>query len=751
MTSRNTHADGSAAARRTEPANLTSGPGIPADNVVYDAFVSYSHTKDKALASAFQSIVQKIGKPWYRRRALRLFRDETSLSAGPQLWAMIEQRLAQSRFLILFGSEEAAASPWVGKEVTWWLDHRGSETILIALTSGELEWVAAIGDFCWSETTPLPQALKGRFSQEPRWVDLRSFRDDLSTTDQKFMAAGADFAAAMHGRPKEDLLSEEVRQQRLALRLAGSAVISLVAFLVIAGWQWVKAETERMKAERNSTAAQGAAHALVFDMAKDIRNNIGIPQTLVERMLRRATQVLEDLAKTSPDEQSVIELQTNGLIEFGKTLEARQLPDQALSLYTQCREILEPRVGGSGAKAVYLANIAGCNDRAGRLLLSRGDLAGAEEAFRAGNRFIERAMADNISSSSLQLIFARIQAGLGQVQLRRGEVPGALDYFRGSRKAASSIAEAQPDNLEIQVALYDALHSLGDAFRAGGQLDDALSSYRDANTIIARLAEKNGENFELKSNLATSIELEGEVSESKGDFHAALDAYRRANELRERVAIAKEDLIEEQYKLANTRFNVGHMLLMLSDTFEASLILRGIIPIAETLVNSNAESIKYKDLFYKIYMNLGNVRQRMGSIKIALEYYHDSIDISQSLSKLDPNNVKWRLSYIESSRAAAAMLIEQRKLEEAIKTYQVSLAGTNPSDAYLGNKDLQNAMFLSEVELGHLLLKAGRIQEARREALAALTLARSIGAGEDIERAEALMRKTDVSQTGQKK
>ncbi len=84
---------------------------------LYDAFVSYSHAKDKPIAAALQSVVQKLGKPWYRRRALRVFRDDTSLSATPSLWPSIEQALGQSRFLILIASPEAAASTWVNKEV----------------------------------------------------------------------------------------------------------------------------------------------------------------------------------------------------------------------------------------------------------------------------------------------------------------------------------------------------------------------------------------------------------------------------------------------------------------------------------------------------------------------------------------------------------------------------------------------------------------------------------------------------------
>jgi hypothetical protein len=104
----------------------------------YDAFLSYSHAKDKPIAAALQSVIQRLGKPWYRRRALRVFRDDTSLAATPGLWPSIEVALGNSRFLILLASPEAAASPWVNKEVSWWLDHKRAETLLIALTDGEL-------------------------------------------------------------------------------------------------------------------------------------------------------------------------------------------------------------------------------------------------------------------------------------------------------------------------------------------------------------------------------------------------------------------------------------------------------------------------------------------------------------------------------------------------------------------------------------------------------------------------------------
>ena len=69
--------------------------------------------------------MQRLGKAWYRRRALRLFRDDTSLSESPELWRSIEQAFGHSRFLILIDSPDAAASPSVDKEVAHRIEHNG--------------------------------------------------------------------------------------------------------------------------------------------------------------------------------------------------------------------------------------------------------------------------------------------------------------------------------------------------------------------------------------------------------------------------------------------------------------------------------------------------------------------------------------------------------------------------------------------------------------------------------------------------
>src|SRR5687767_3434283 len=92
----------------------------PSRPKAYRAFISYSHAKDIKVAAALQAALQTFAKPWYRLRTMRVFRDQTSLSASPELWPAIETALDQAEWFILIASPQSAQSSWVQKEVQWW-------------------------------------------------------------------------------------------------------------------------------------------------------------------------------------------------------------------------------------------------------------------------------------------------------------------------------------------------------------------------------------------------------------------------------------------------------------------------------------------------------------------------------------------------------------------------------------------------------------------------------------------------------
>jgi hypothetical protein len=160
---------------RTAAPPSPPSPAAKADQ--YGAFISYSHAVDGLLAASLQKGLQRFAKPWNRVRALRVFRDQTSLSADPALWAAIERALTASSAFILMASPESAHSRWVAQEVSWWCSNKPPDRMLIALTGGELEWSDATGDFDWTTTTALPPVLRGTFRAEPKWVDFRWAHD----------------------------------------------------------------------------------------------------------------------------------------------------------------------------------------------------------------------------------------------------------------------------------------------------------------------------------------------------------------------------------------------------------------------------------------------------------------------------------------------------------------------------------------------------------------------------------------------
>lgn len=224
----------------------------------YDAFISYSHRLDGAIAARLQAELQRFAKPWYQVRALRVFRDQTSLAASPDLWTTIEQALDNSRWLILMASPGSAQSPWVAKEIGWWRERLASH-ILVAVTGGELVWDASAADLDWAASTALSkEALGHAFSQEPRWVHLRWARaqaDSLRSADPRLQDAVADLAATIRELPKDSLIGEHIRQRRRTMRSVGATLTALVILLAFAVLAAVVAQRQRDRAIREETAA----------------------------------------------------------------------------------------------------------------------------------------------------------------------------------------------------------------------------------------------------------------------------------------------------------------------------------------------------------------------------------------------------------------------------------------------------------------------------------------------------------------
>ena len=167
--------------------------GLRTREPAFDAFISYSHAADGRLAPRLQDGLHRLARPLFRPRALRVFRDETGLSATPGLWPSIERALDRSRYFILMASPDAARSKWVGDEIGYWLtkspaakEGTAAQRFLIVLSGGDIEWNDQAGGFNRERTTALPERLlAGVFAHEPLWVDVGTEEQRFKREEQR--------------------------------------------------------------------------------------------------------------------------------------------------------------------------------------------------------------------------------------------------------------------------------------------------------------------------------------------------------------------------------------------------------------------------------------------------------------------------------------------------------------------------------------------------------------------------------------
>jgi hypothetical protein len=227
------------------------------------AFITYSHAADGKLAPALQSGLQRIAKPFYRLRAMRIFRDETSLSLTPKLWPMIQKSIGESEHFILMASPRAADSQWVRDEIGERLRVRGGsvDKFHIVLTEGDIVWDKEAKDFDWEKTTALPESLRGRFETEPFYLDFRWAREaeHLSLRNPQFLKAIGKLAAAVRGQELDAIVGEDVHQHRIFKLAAGATIALLSGLLVIASATAFYANERRKEADGERRKAVDAA------------------------------------------------------------------------------------------------------------------------------------------------------------------------------------------------------------------------------------------------------------------------------------------------------------------------------------------------------------------------------------------------------------------------------------------------------------------------------------------------------------
>src|SRR5215469_13555193 len=116
----------------------------------YDGFLSYATASDYQTARKVESFLEsfhKLAPPAGASiRQLQVCRDASDFklpkpSSGEAadedpIWHIILSQLQQAKYLLVLCSPAAAKSPWVAKEVAWFIENRGPVAILPLVPMG---------------------------------------------------------------------------------------------------------------------------------------------------------------------------------------------------------------------------------------------------------------------------------------------------------------------------------------------------------------------------------------------------------------------------------------------------------------------------------------------------------------------------------------------------------------------------------------------------------------------------------------
>jgi len=667
--------------------DLTTAPR-PDRTFVYDAFISYSQRGDRAVARALRTVVQTIGTPWWKVRGLNVFLDATSLSAAPSLWQGIEEKLAVSRYLILLASPEAAASKWVDREVACFIERNGQDRLLIGLTEGELSWDEAAGDFRAEGDLPLPPALRGRFAEEPLWVDLRPFRRDPGSAtkgNQAFLHAALDLAATIRGVEKADLYSDELTRQRRMLRLAygTAAVVALLAVGAgIAAWIAVeneaRATAEAERALRNFEIARKTVDDVVFDVSQGLREVEGMRTETIRTILGSVETAVSRLSEAAADDTDILRSRGAMLDEFGDTYAA------------------------AGDRASALAAYGESLDIARRLAAADPD-----------NTLWQRDIAVALSA-------------IGDVHLDRGDTAAALQSYEGYLDVARKLAAIDPDNAEWLRDVALALGRIGRARLAAGDPEGALAAQTESLAIHRRLVGKDPDNTLFQRDLAVRLENISGIDEARGDPEAA------TARLEESIAIARALTAIDPGNTLRTRdialrlLRLANLALGRGDSDAAAAALEESIAIARRLVALDPESADPRHDLAVGLQRLGDIRLAAGDAEAGAALYRESLGLFQELAGRDPEDREGR-------RDVAILLQRLGDGEAAAGNPEAARDAYGDSAAFLralAEADPGNAAYH-----GDLAISLDRLGDAARDgdaAAAAAAYAEALGIRHDL-------------------
>lgn len=375
------------------PSDLVQG------RISHDAFLSYPSARSDTALAIRDGLRRLQGLARMRGKQLDVFYDKENLAAHSALWPQLDAHLLGSKHLIVVTHRDLDQDSYVRREVHTWIDHKGTENIVIVIVDDPQDDAPGGGDESSKKAGFQNPPPFEEIDFEPAVIEEHNYRKRarlgglvrIPPNDPRTMYAR--IVSAITGRPMRKVLRD---RQRWARTIAAAALVAL-SFVIIGVWQASSAEADRERAMAiqlqqedlvgNGFTSQHLRDAVYTNKAFDESNFSDsqltditiVASTGADAQFDRAvlTNVTLDGSRFPNWELScgdIVGIATNGQACVGATLQnvtitAGSRIDGANFEFAQIDGLL---IEGSSAKGVSFVGAAGQG-----LTISNSDISGA--------------------------------------------------------------------------------------------------------------------------------------------------------------------------------------------------------------------------------------------------------------------------------------------------------------------------------------------------------------------------------------
>jgi len=481
----------------------------------YSAFISYSQADERLVRRLHRNLEgyrlparlrAAAGLP--KGRLKPLFRDNDDLSAASDLTVAVREALADSDFLIVACSPNAAASRWVAREIELFRRLHGEDCILTALIAGEPE-------------SAFPAALRHRRKgHEPLAADFRSGIGSGRLALLKLIGPLA-------GVRLDDLIHRDGQRRIRQVVSASAGALAAASVVAILGVIALSA--------RNEAAVQAKrANGLGAFMSSDLRQGLEAAgrHDLLKEVNRAALQASEakSLAKMTSEQKeqraAVLQDIAKDAEKAGDLKTARQKADEAYRITSGllAAKADDPKRIFAHAQSEYWVGFIG---------LREGDAVAARAGFEAYARLADRLVAVDPANDDWRTERVYAANNLGLLAMRQmGDATLAERYFRSALDALTPILRHKPRDRSLLILEQTNLGWLADSQRLQGSLVGAADTREEQGRILRAMLETDPRNVEVKRYLLFHDLAVARIAAARGQASRALalleDGRRRA-------------------------------------------------------------------------------------------------------------------------------------------------------------------------------------------------------------------------------